>query len=868
MSVSDKRLAAYTDALLKEYIQDGTLPDEVIIERALSSKYADYYNPATGNFDINRPLWEQHPITYRSISDYTVWNTIQNEASEDFDILYSECLQDAKLLTDKLYEYSTKASMMRRRLARLVNRIENLLLLGSDTAGFLDSFYDTFIDDQYISRDLPTITTALVNIDKQLVELPEDTSSEVDGAVETSSILNLIAIKESDIRMAVQNNVASVVSISNASVTDIFNNKATAWQKEFILSDSGPLKLELTVRVSPLEPISINRIEISTKMPDATNQVLVQAQYSPDGISYYDVPAVTNPQYTRGDIQFVFRAIWASHFKFYFTKTVPDHDNSYYMGIQYINFIEMKYASNAILFSTPITRPSSLAINRVACEVCENCPQGTDIDYFVGYPTGSGSEYVFTPISHTADDNPEYAKIIDVSHLSVIDTIIDHSDWHINGSGKLELNLQDFATEGFDGSDPNILESIILYRGIGPDIAQGSAPNSSLGYDADYSAFSSGAFTTYIEVNNPDGVTWDLGTTTLSVDDRLCTGHTNISEGMHKIVTPRLDIHQETIASGCDIYFGYKQQLKSYYDFDNNVSSEDVRYYTYESASGTITINPIPTQSGIIEVDNKLSFEYANDQYSSSINAIPIGAVASTTLNATLNNGLIVTLTNGNWVNEIHLDIATNFTNNIIRIERTYDGINWETISDDTAVLQAGNSVAGYIKFDAPFYATKIRVSLKSGSNLTVAANGITLYGPVFITTQTIVSKPIMQEYGNTWGKIIDPWDGSQSVGIVSDFNGTVLDSIGPTPTGINISNIIVPKIRLNIYNANIAPYLDPMSITGIPLTEEQIYLYCKYVKQQDANALNHIIFKAILYGNEEDSSVTPELLSYRVKMS
>ena len=61
---------------------------------------------------------------------------------------------------------------------------------------------------------------------------------------------------------------------------------------------------------------------------------------------------------------------------------------------------------------------------------------------------------------------------------------------------------------------------------------------------------------------------------------------------------------------------------------------------------------------------------------------------------------------------------------------------------------------------------------------------------------------------------------------------------------------------------------MHPLSITGIPLNSESIYIYCKYVKQQDADTLNHVILKAILYGNEEDNSITPELLSYRVKMS
>src|SRR6185369_8332092 len=269
-------------------------------------------------------------------------------------------IEQVQTLTNKLYDYVTSVSRIRTKLQKLNARIQNLLLVASATDGYTFSFFDTFVDTSETSFSSPFVTTAVVNPETQSVQISNASTMDINNnplaSIET---LNLLFLRDSDVNFFVLNPLppGGITNLSTALLTDIFNNQAVAWQKEITINGIGPLVAQLTVRVSPLDPVVVNKVVLQTKMTDAANQVIIQCQYSADGVSYFDVPSTNSSQAVSGYAEFNFTPISAAFFRFIITKNQSDTGTSYNIGFQYINFQKVSYSDGDDFYSIPISFP-------------------------------------------------------------------------------------------------------------------------------------------------------------------------------------------------------------------------------------------------------------------------------------------------------------------------------------------------------------------------------------------------------------------------------------------------------------------------------------------------------------------------------
>jgi hypothetical protein len=897
MSVSSERLAIRTDNIIKRYLLNGEIPDTLVVEGELSSQLSDYYNVVADEYVVNTPLWEKTDLSYREPSDFNKWNLTQSSAAEDIKILYRDFISNAKTLTDRLAVYMMTANLIRVRVNKLLGRIENLLLLANNTDGFLYSFFDTFDDKSKVSYDTTHQTTAMVNVDSGEVELSRDTETGIPGIGWADEVINLqfLQNRPTEISFSVLNPTLSVVSLSQAELNDIFNNKAVAWQREITTTNSDPMVAQLTVRVSPLDPIAINRVEFQTKMSNYNNQLQVQVFYSQDGTSYLEAPSPSNPLYVTQAASLSFNTVYATHFRFLITKNVPDNGHTFVIGFQNINFIRTQY-SDAVggdtLYSIPITFPDvDRPIGRVACEVCESKPVDTDIEYFLTVSGNLGAENDI-PITPTNVDNIKYSKIVDLGSFGTNESEISTADvsglhqWALE-SGRLTIEVSDLTSD-ISGISPinleygdTIAQTLSVYRNEGIEVDSGYENNA--GYRVPPSGLGEDYFVTNVLINNEAGSSIDFGATPLILDGKKVNGIVSLSNGLHQIATDDLYQHQAEISQNCDKYFAWNMRYVSPFEFYNDYEDNNLGIFTYNQEMGKVIINPMTYKLQDLTTDYAETFEpgeRGDGSYLSSDIPLSRASMSVTSPSGLINAGAFLEfatdvepgppeVVNPRWVNEFQITLDTSVPTSF-RVYASMDGIDYTVVSPDIELPAGGMELFGATIFDTPVYARYIKVYFITGSKIDLSNAVYKLFPPIFKTNYTLYTEPIYLPAGHEWTTIQDgcyatPSQAYTAHSSFSDETPQVLPVYDGTE--IDMTGCVMPKLYFKIVgNSSLDPYVNLLDVRSTPREDERSIIKFSYHSTQDTEAHKQIRFKAVLKSNNKD--ITPKLQSYRVKIS
>lgn len=890
MTVTNERVAIHTDNIVKEYLLNGDIPDELVVEERLYEELSAYYDAATDSYSIENPLWALTNLTYRETSDISKWNKTQYYAAEDMTVLYRDFINNAKTLTDKLALYMAAAQLIRVRVNKLLGRIENLMLLADSTEGFLYSFFDTFDDKSKTSYEEEHKTTSMVNIDAGQVELARKNDTGIADVGWADQIVNLQFLQNNptEVSFAVLNPTLSISSLSSASLTDIFNNSATAWQREIITTSSEPMIAQLTVRVSPLDPIAINRIELQTKMSNYSNQLQIQVFYSQDGVSYLEIPSPSNPMFIQQSGALNFSTVYATHFRFLITKNIPDSGHTFVIGFQSINFIQTQYnnlVDGNVFYSVPITFPdTSRPIGKIACEVCESKPLGTDIKYYIVAAGNLGVENDI-PITPTNSDDISYSKIIDLGSLGTSESIVTTADvsgvhqWTL-ASGVLSIPVTDLVTD-ISGVSPvslsygdTIAQTLEIYRCIGSGISFGY--NHNMGFNVPPDGLGEDYFLSNVLVNNEGGVSMDFGATSLVVDGKKVSGIVSLPYGLHQVATQDLYQHAAEISEKSDKYFTWKAQYVSPFEFYNVYDETDMDVFTYNTQTGDVIMYPLASGSQPLEVDYEATFVPASGEgYLSSggmfenvlkSHAIPSGyGITGSEVYLMVDGQGSPVSGVPHWVNQVDINITT-WSSTTIAIETSIDGETYESAAEDLEIPVPGIKMFGTIRFSKPMFCRYVKVKIMGGSGVQVDSATFRLFGPLFNESGTLYTKPIYEPAGNKWDLIIDSSlvSPEQTYTIYSSFSDIDTSWLFAANSIVDISDVDIPKMYFKIVGSE--PYVHSLAVTSLPQADERSAVRFSYHSTDNTQSHKSIRFKAVL--SSESKDITPKLESYRVKLS
>ncbi len=560
--IREERAARILEDTLLEWLEDGIIPTTGELQEG-------YDRAVKAHGDLTRSGLRQVPLPERwSESSSSQHNVVIDKMSEDLEVLLRSLVSITDLGTTQLGEWDSRSKSLQARISKLKERIESLLLVKSDTAGFISFVEDGFLSLENVSSD----TTA--NVDTRTGEVTlgidrSDGSGEFQG---TQIDLDSAQVSWSIIE---DNNVRFSALPAGSNLRNIITSKKRRWGLEiesirpdkFRTASKGgkPVMGELKIKLPEKQDIS--KVALLTSDATAANSSVIALQYSADGYTWENVPSESSVQSGVGNFVWRFSVIEAQWIKFVISKASPDSSNTtgfiYDFGFESVKVYKEVFNSTAdgvVLISeslTPELGGADVSFSRASLEVCEEVPDKTSLRYFLRAYNGSTfTEWVqVSPLSRTQDnslavvDFTAPSSSISEDLTTVFDSTLDVEALNIlrvDGSGDLSYRFtgpNDTLANFYISQNDNLLTDLVLLRNMGYSDAKFPTLTTDLkvgeiecgwGLDGDSSYYCE------FLVKRPGGMTIDFGHTTASIDGRSRSGVVdNISPGWHSFRTDR-----------------------------------------------------------------------------------------------------------------------------------------------------------------------------------------------------------------------------------------------------------------------------------------------------------------------------------------
>lgn len=553
------------EKLHKEYLFDGVIPTSDQLDADLleyQKTHPDLSLPKSKYLDFN--------VERGSSSSAEHIKTIAETVSDDISVVVRE-IYNLAIQNATYYErWSARVKALVTKAKKLEQRVDSLLLMKDQTAGFFATVGDVFSDMNLTDTD---ITTARVNPDEQTVTLnPGSVDAPIVKQINTSSI------SSSDISFSPLSGRLGTSPIDITELVNVFKTSYQQWTGRIVATTPGPMSAELKVRVSPESDIEVSKISMdyTGTRSEGSN---VSAMYSVDGYTWYLAPCFNTTQTLSDKIVWSFPLTKLRWIKFLFYKPHSDNANTYEYSIQSIRLYGNVYTEDAgnEFYSIPLsalnTNGNITEFSSVSLDVCEALSTGTDIKYYV---SASKDESIWTnwaDIQPSSRNGIDYPKIVSfggttwynntnnvpsslfqfdesISSYRKLTSSFDLSDSLTNTSVYYRFKNNSFGTVNTmipvaSGKDPDIVgTSVVLWRNTRADIdeypdvtvSQGTYfPRTVRGVPRGWG--SDGLiYSCYFEIINSDGRILNFGDTICSIDGQKVSGAVKVRQGIHKFV--------------------------------------------------------------------------------------------------------------------------------------------------------------------------------------------------------------------------------------------------------------------------------------------------------------------------------------------
>lgn len=665
MAIENTYLTLLTEDYIKDQLSRGV---------AISAQdVADEIESLVASLDLSQPLFvaSSYYVERGEISSANRFRNTFSSIRLDLRVLYKELLALSKINQNAFERWDLEARNIEKKLIDLENRIENLLLLTQDTEGYhsilVDNFTDTILTDT-------TNTSAELDLSAAVVEMASPTSE----SGNTRLFLNNLQVSD-DVTFRVRTTVdmLSRVDATTSSMVDMFAQESKTWWTSVNMKVQKPVTCELTVRLSPDDPVSISRIFMELHDSAESSPIWITPLYSTDNRNWNQIPSTTYTIEARTTAVFQFTPVEAKYVKFLLNKTGPDPSSginyfSYQFGFKNIEFYLASFDKDnpSIFISQPMyvldTSGAVKGFEKITCETCERLETGTDIDYYITVsndptvpldsdlnPT-DGTWVPITPLNRAEQVHPYILNVGDILETTIGDTEQSGSDTEVLGISYLrenplgddlptdftnpaaafdllEINTGTGAVQSvsrtadtivrynFINSNERILNyqvrisgsaaidldksNIILFRNSGKRGFTPADVNTQVRGIQRGWKFEDPYYCCVIEILNPNGITIDVGDTTIIIDDvtysnvidnTILTGKSGLSgdsgrdSGIHSIkvhksnwieVMPELN----TLAAlqQADTLYPYNHKLLiEGYEYGSSYPDTDEQVYT------------------------------------------------------------------------------------------------------------------------------------------------------------------------------------------------------------------------------------------------------------------------------------------------
>lgn len=414
MAIRDTYAEIIAELILREILREGEAPS--------ASEITSRFETFVAENDISQPLFDAltAKVEKYEVSSVSKYNTTNTTIQQDLRVLYKHLFKVSDQTIQNFERWRNESRLLEGRLDDLNERINSLLLLSNDTAGFFNFMQDNFVDNRKV--DLQNSTT-YTNVAKGVLTMGTSSLG--------STRVDLDDLRDEHVEFTVltRKNLVSSVSADGSRTSYVVSDINNYWQERVHTSKPGPISVELKINL--LRETDISRIDVDLHMSNQNSTIQVTPQYSTDNYNWTQLPVTTPTRSILDKATFQFAPVTAKWVKFIMTKVGFDQVHkelyAYEFGVDEVAFFNESFSADAV--ATFVSKPLSVLdsegnpqeFSRIVLEVCEDVPDDTKIDYFVAaFNDETASIGGFVPIDPLTRSNSTKPTVLDFGDLDSV----------------------------------------------------------------------------------------------------------------------------------------------------------------------------------------------------------------------------------------------------------------------------------------------------------------------------------------------------------------------------------------------------------------------------------------------------------------
>ncbi|MHA2065382.1 MAG: hypothetical protein ACXABY_13485 [Candidatus Thorarchaeota archaeon] len=593
MSLATTHKEYITEQLLLAYLKDGIIPTADQLEADLETYMEDHPNleeptSKTTDFTVERGT---------SASSAKI-QEIADTVSQDVGIVTREIYKQAED-SNRFYDrWSAEMKRLSGIARKLEERVDSMLLLTEDTAGFFAHVSDVFSDMNEV--DLEN-TTAKINLYEATVSLDPLRSELSDGS--GGALIDLTGMTENDVSfypLTKKPGLAYFSPNADNALVNIFKTDNSTWVGKVVANTTGEMVCELKAKLAD-EDLEVSRVSFFFVGPTTTSRSTATLQYSADGYTWHLVSTTEATKALVRNMVWSFPQTTLRWLKIIFRKPAPDSTaNEYIFSASHMKVYGNTYSDT--VGNTLQTKSlqaldiqeNPILFSLVALETCQELPTNTGIDYSIAASQDNSTWTSWMRISTADSTGVSYPKIINLGGVDWKDNKVESTTTRLDNTVATSGLSQMKATRTFSNTtdipgllgyrfkddsfatvntaipistdeDPDpIGNSVIVWRNMRykninnyPDTATVRDTPRGWGLDG-------GRYSCYFEVVDKDGILLDFGDRVCVLDDTEVSGAIRVPVGIHKFITDSenwVDISEEIV--GLNSIIQTEDQLKA-----------------------------------------------------------------------------------------------------------------------------------------------------------------------------------------------------------------------------------------------------------------------------------------------------------------
>lgn len=394
MSIYNKQIQSLVSSELLKYLLLGISPDVNEISKRLEK--------ALNN--NSKITYKYYPQNYKEVFNTKLYNKAMSKIKFDIDLFNEELIDLFSKAAERLNFSDLYYKINSYELNRLEKELMLLLFVNKNTDFYFDGFFDSFSDVTKIDKVFST--NDIVDLSEECILLPYGGNN-----TKRINVGNLVDDVTTSITLSVPSSeIVSNTQIPNTKFGNIFTDVLAIWGHQIELRENVPLSITFTFPLNRNNNISseffVSRFEIT---PHGTKKQFCNITTSNDDVNYISLGGVGEIVLeNQSKVKAIdFETTLVEYVRVTLTKKEADEEilvndqrvYRYTFGLKRFAAFQTGRIQSATYVSKPISFKNTEFIGKVAIEVKEESPRGTNINYSIASIADDGTESSFIPVT-------------------------------------------------------------------------------------------------------------------------------------------------------------------------------------------------------------------------------------------------------------------------------------------------------------------------------------------------------------------------------------------------------------------------------------------------------------------------------------